>query len=136
MENTFKPFKGINTISFNDERQKIREKINLEYKEIKRNEFAENTSDYYEQLGFFVGYSNENLCDAIEFTNESNLYYNGENLLSLTYSSLRNTYDKNSSNKEEEEEVGVTYYDLGFGLTKEFETDKIESIIIFSENYW
>ena len=56
--------------------------------------------------------------------------------MSLSYSELRNKYDKISLKIEEEEQVGVTYHDLGFGFTKEFGSAKIESLIVFSKEYW
>jgi hypothetical protein len=136
MKNTYKPFEGTNNVSFGDKRYEIRKKLNSNYKEFKRNQFSENTLDYFEELGFFILYSKEDICEAIEFTNNSNLYNNGENLFSLSYSELRNKYDNASSNIEEEDEVGITYHDLGFGANCECSTNKIESIIIFSKDYW
>ena len=40
------------------------------------------------------------------------------------------------SAEEEEIEIGITYYDLGLGITKVYNNDKIETIIIFSKDYW
>ena len=136
MKNVLSPFVGVDNISFGSERNKLREIIESDYKIIKRNEYAENTSDYYEELGFFVEYSKDNICEAIEYTNTSNLFYDGQNLFALKFSALQNKYDSLSSNIELEDEIGVTYHDLGFGVSCEFGTDNIESIIVFSSSYW
>ena len=136
MKNILRPFEGVDNISFGTERYKLRKIIEGDYKVIKRNEYAENTSDYYEELGFFVEYSKENICEAIEYINTSSLFYNEQNLFVLKFSVLKNKYKSLSSNIELEDEIGVTYHDLGFGVSCEFGTDNIESIIVFSSNYW
>lgn len=136
MKNKYTPFKGINKIHFGFSGITVREALGLGYTEIKRNAFAENSSDYYESLGFFIEYNIRDLCDAIEFTDSSNLYFDEQNLLSLNYLKLRNKYDNLSSEIEEEAEVGVTYHDLGFGLVRAFGSNKIESMIVFSKEYW
>ena len=38
--------------------------------------------------------------------------------------------------KNIENDDAVTYYDLGFGASKKVSKDEIESITIFSKNYW
>lgn len=136
MKYLYKPFIGIQDVSFGMQREAIRNILKSEYKEFMRNDYSDNSSDYYEKLGFFVEYSDKNICEAIEFTNKSNLIYNEEDLFSIGYVNLRNKYDKLSSKIEEEDEIGVTYHDLGFGVTCKFGADKIESIIIFSDSYW
>ncbi len=136
MKNTLRPFEGVNNFSFGTERNDLRIAIQEDYVTIKRNEYAENTSDYYEELGFLIEYSKDNVCEAFEFTNTSNLYYNEQNLFELKFSVLKNKYGRLSSNIELEDEIGVTYHDLGFGVSCEYGTDVIESILVFSSNYW
>ncbi len=136
MNNIIKPFKGVGDISFGTERSIIRKKICYNFKEIRRSEYAENTSDYFEENGVFIEYLKDNICEAIEFTRDSCLFYYDTELFSLTFSSIKKMFDKLSSNKEVEDEIGVTYFDLGIGIACEYGTDNIESIIVFSENYW
>lgn len=136
MKNILRPFEGVDNISFGLKRNKLRTIIEGEYRVIKRNEYADNSSDYYEELGFFIEYSKDDICEAIEYTNTSSLYYNGINLFALKFSELQNKYQSLSSSIELEDEVGVTYHDLGFGVSFEFGTDNIESIIVFSNDYW
>lgn len=136
MKNDFKPFVGIDLISFGSDRNNIRDCLNQNYQEFLRNQFAENTSDFYKELGYFIEYNKENICNAIEFTNESNLYLNDDNLFDYDYDSLRRKFDHLSFDKEEEDGFGVTYYDLGFGVSKVYGQNKIETIIIFSKEYW
>ncbi|RUA32714.1 MAG: hypothetical protein DSY77_11515, partial [Bacteroidetes bacterium] len=116
--NNFYPFRGIDKISFGERREDIRENICETYRSILRNEFAENTSDYYESLGFFVEYNSDNICNAIEFTNDSNLYFDGIDLLKKSYQEFVGQYDQISKNKDYESDIGVTFYDLGFGAMK------------------
>lgn len=136
MEYTFYPFKGIDLISFGDHREKIRETLNGGFEEIKRNEFAENTSDYYPELGFFVEYDQGQSCEAIEFTGAVQLRIDGKLIFSMSYSEVRNRFDPRSNQIEEEEGFGITYHDLGFGVTCEYGTDRIESVMFFSREYW
>jgi len=135
-KNIFHPFQGTGTIPFGMSREQVRAAVNSQYKEFRRNQFAMNTSDYYQTPGFFVEYDPENKCEAIEFTSESNLYYEDTDLLRLSYSSLRDRFDKVSKEKEEEAGIGVTYHDLGFGVTEATEGDGVETVIIFSKDYW
>lgn len=134
-KNVFEPFKGINEISFGMERNEIRKVLGQEYQTFRRNEFAENTSDYYSTLNLFVEYDEYDVCEAIEFTNESNLYFEGSDILKMDYKELINHYGSRSKEMEVEEDISVTFYDLGFGATKS-ENGKIETIIIFSRTYW
>jgi hypothetical protein len=136
MKNIAKLFIGTNKILFGDKRDIIRKKLDENCREIKRNEYAENTSDYFENLGFFVEYSKENICEAIEFTNQTSLYLDNQNLFLLKESAIRKKYDKISKKFEIEDEIGVTYYDVGFGFTVTFGTELLESIILFSKEYW
>lgn len=132
--NTFIPFYGTDMIAFGEERNNIREKLNLEYKEYLENEFAENTTDYFESLGLFIEYDHNNKCNAMVF--EETLFYEGINLMDLSFSRLKEIYDIRSTQREVEEEIGITYYDLGFGANKVFSRDEIQTIIIFSRDYW
>lgn len=136
MKNEFTAFKGVNEVLFGTSRVHVHEILGSNFTEVTRNQFAANSSDYYEYLGFFIEYNATDLCEAIEFIESSNLYFKDENLLSMSYSELRSKYDNLSSNIEEEEEVGVTYQVLGFGFNKVFGSNDIESIIVFSKEYW
>lgn len=137
MKNVYKPFSGTNLISFGERRNRIREKLcSYRFLEIKRNEFAESTSDYYEDISFFIEYSSDDICEAIEFTEGANLIIKGEEVFQMSYSALRQKYDMKSKSIEEEEEIGVTYHDLGFGITKKSDADSLETAIIFSKDYW
>ncbi|PCH74747.1 MAG: hypothetical protein COB98_09905 [Flavobacteriaceae bacterium] len=136
-KNIFIPFRGISaSIFFGDTREDIRKTLGRDFIEVKRNEFAVNSSDYYEIFGFFVEFSSDNLCEAIEFTDLGSLFYNSEDLIKIDYSILRNNFDKHSLNIEEEIGIGVTYHDLGFSVTKKKDKDNIETILIFSKTYW
>ena len=137
MENlVFMPFEGIEIISFKEKRETIRNLLNNTHKEYKENEFAENTSDYFQNLNIFIEYDSDDRCNAIVFEKEAKVYFEGYNLLETSYSKLRKKYDSKSVSKNEEEEIGITYYDLGFGFNKVFGKDEIQTLIIFSKDYW
>ena len=76
-------FEGIDVVKFDISRQAVRSSLNIEYNEILRNEFAENTSDYYSELGIFIEYSKDNRCQAIEFTDDCEVGYQDIELFSL-----------------------------------------------------
>lgn len=136
MKNTYKPLKGISDLSFGMTREEVRQSLNDKYTVIKRNEFAENTSDYYEERGFFVEYDENDICVGIEFTDSGNIHLDEVDLFTINFSELVNKYNKLSSNIEVEDEIGVTYHDLGFSATRKYDSDEIESILIFSKDYW
>lgn len=134
-KNVFLPFEGIEGISFGMSRDEIRAAINEEYTVFRRNQFSVNSLDYYSDRGLFILYDENNRCNAIEFANTANLFFEGKDLFAFNYSELRNHFDGLSLQKEEEEEIGITYHDLGFGVNQVFGVDQIESIIIFQKGY-
>ncbi len=136
MKNIFQPFLGTSDISFGMTRSDIRKALGNECTTFLRNEFADNTSDYYEKWGLFIEYNQNDTCNAIEITSQGNLFWKGENLLELGFSRLREKFDPQSRNFEEEEEIGVTYFDLGFGVTHTYNSNDLDSIIIFEKGYW
>ena len=134
MNNIFYPFIGSAQIEFGFSRKKVQEILGSNFKEFKRNVYAENTLDYYIELNMFIEYDKSNLCNAIEFSAPNNLMYNNQNLFDLTYLNLIAQF-KNKSKKFSQDEFGITFYDLGFGVFI-IELDKIETINIFSKDYW
>jgi len=135
MKYDFQPFIGCEKIYFEESRETILERLGGTRKTFLRNEFARIPTDYFESLGFFVEYNEAFLCEMIEFTDEVQLFYLGEDLFKMGYSELRNKFDPLSRKLEVEDEIGVTYHDLGFAAMKRFGQEHIESISIFSENY-
>jgi hypothetical protein len=98
MINKLKQFEGVGNILFGSKRTHLREIVEGTYKVIKRGEYAESTSDYYEELGFFIEYTKNNICEAIEFTSSSSLIYEGQDLFLLKYLELRRVFDERSTN--------------------------------------
>ncbi len=133
---SFKPFIGVGIILFGDEREVVRHKINSECTTYKENEFTENTTDYFPKTGVFIEYDINNRCNALIFNQGTSLNSEGTDLMKFKYSELRGIYDGRSSIKEVEEEIGITYLDLGFGVNKIFGKDEIQTLIVFSKNYW
>ncbi|MFT4760038.1 MAG: hypothetical protein ACI9XO_003206 [Paraglaciecola sp.] len=133
--NKFYPFKGIQNIWFGMKREQVKKVLNEEPRIFLRNKYAENTTDYYQKLSYFVMYDKNDVVEAIEFINKRNLLIDGEDLFNKSYSKLRDIYD-DLSRKKEEEGIGITYYDLGFGASHLVDSNRIETIIIFSKTYW
>jgi hypothetical protein len=134
-KNLFIPFKGIQDIYFGTHRNKIRKILGESYQNFRRGS-SENTTDFYKDRGLFFEFDQNDLCNAIEFANYSNLFIDSKNILEFSYSELVEIYSKKSVNKDIEEGKGITFLDLGFGVTKIDNADKIETIIIFSGDYW
>ena len=135
MKNVFIPFKGLDNISFGMAREEVRAILNDQYKINLKNQFAENTEDYYHNLRLTTSYTKDDILDAIEFWKGSVLLYEGVNLMELKYIIFKKQFNEFSTNKEEDRN-GVTYYDLGFGAGKNLETGGIDSLVIFSKDYW
>lgn len=134
--NIFTPFLGVDEIRFGMSREEIRKLSKSGFYCFRRNEYSINTTDFFQELGFFVEYDEDNNCEAIEFTNRSNLYENGNNLFDFTFSDLIKFCDQKSNKNLKENGIGATYYDLGLSFTKNIHSDRIESILIFSRSYW
>jgi hypothetical protein len=135
IKNHFVPFQGTNRISFGMYRNFIHSLLGNNYKAFLRNEFAEIITEYYYEFGILIEYDKNYLCEAIEFTNESSIYFDEENLVVMKYSELRNKFD-HLLNQVDVDEFGVIYHDLGFGASIFYDTDKIEAVIIFSKEYY
>lgn len=136
-QNEFKPFVGLYNIKFGIKRSIIRIVLkDEEYKIILRNQFAVNTTDYYPNKFYFIQYDEKDECESIEFTKGSNLYIEECDLFLLSYSHMRLIFDKKSNHIEIEDDVGVTYHDLGFSVTKDVESQGVETVMIFRKGYW
>ena len=135
-KNLFRPFKGMNNITFGLKREIVRKLIIGDFHTFLRNKFAENTTDYYRDLGLFINYNKDDECEAIEITSKGNLFFEKKNLFDYSVQDIREKFDSLSENMEEEAGNGVTYYDLGFGFSIDEEDHVIDWIIIFSQEYW
>lgn len=135
----FIPFSGIRInnllITFGTQRDEIHSLIGKPDQEFKRG-LSSTITDFYKDKGLFILYDKNYYCEAIEFANDSNLFIGTINLLELSYSKLVEVYDEKSCKKEVEEGKGITFFDLGFGVSKTDNTDEIETVIVFSANYW
>ena len=138
--NLFIPFKGIQikgvqNINFGMTRTEVRTIMGDLYKNFRRGA-AENTTDFYKDIGLFFEYDKNDLCNSIGFANYSNLFIESENILQYSYSELVHMYSKKSFKKDIEGDKSIIFLDLGFSVSKIDNTDKIESVGIFSSDYW
>ena len=129
------PFKGIEIISFGMNRHDCRMAIGSEFKTFKRNDFVKNTTDYFPASNFSLEFDEDDICQAIELAH-NRLLYDGRNLFSYPFSELVKHYTSVSRKYEIEGNQYVTFFDLGFGVSRTAEGDGIESILAFSEKYW
>jgi hypothetical protein len=132
----FIPLKGTDKIRFGMKREEVREALDLDFRNFLRNELAENPTDYYPDLKLFVEYNQNDVCEAIEFTNEGKLIWEGANLCAFNYDKLVKKLDTLSERNETEDGIGKTYHDLGISVTESAESEYVEAVMIFSENYW
>lgn len=132
----FDPFSGIGLAPFGTPREALRKSIGQDFRCFKRNEFSENTSDYYQDINLFVEYDRNDYCVAFELAAPNYLEYRKTNLFELSFLEIRKKFDIESEEFEIEDETGATYFDLGFGVFSNPDTNKVETIIIFSYNYW
>ena len=122
-----KPTESINGISFGENRKRVREAINLEYKEFKKNAFSKNTTDNY---GFCHVYydENDNLV-AVEFFDDIELTINNMRILPGKTSEIKSIIDD-----LEFDGYGYISNKYSVGIS---ETDgNIESILFGKKNYY
>ena len=136
MQHHLIPFQGSQEIRFGDRRADIRSRFGDNFQEFKRNPFAENTTDQNPEWGIFVEYNQDNKCEALEFSSDAAIFFKGLEIMKMNFDKLRKKFDPISEKMEEEADFSVTYYDLGFGMTRNFETDRVDSFILFSKDYW
>lgn len=129
----FTQFIGLGIIKFGLSRNAIRDILNEPFREFKRNEFAENTTDYYPSSMVFIEYDIDNNCNAIEIHKGADFIFNGTNIFSLSYKELLEVNKKTSANFEEDDS-GITFHDLGFGVS--IHDNEIETVVLFSKDYW
>lgn len=135
----FEPFLGLGELTFGASREHIRNVLGqYEFREFKRNEFAENYSDYYHSIGLFMEYNERNELEAIEVSEDSNsnIQYEDKDLRTLTYIELKKMFDMSSKDKEEEGDIGVVYHDLGVSINRINRDDEHAIILLFSRGYW
>ena len=128
------PFIGVGNITFGLSRNNIRQLLKNGHREFTRNEFSENSSDFYEEWSLFIDYDKNNLCQAFEFARPNTLIQEGKNLFDFGFEELTKKYV--AKEKDIEDEDHIVYYDLGFGLSRKPFSSEIESIVVFSKSYW
>ncbi len=116
-------------------RQEVRDCLGNQYREFKRNEFAENSSDQYTDRCFIVEYDSNDICNAVEFHAGAQVIIDNHNVLAMTYDDMRRVFDLKSNEIEVEDEASVTYHDLGFSASKE-SGGQVQSILMFNRGYW
>lgn len=136
MKFTFIPFERVGKILFGMNRQTVRKIIKLPFVEVQRSPYEESKSDFFPRLEIFIEYNSDDLCEAVEFTTGSKIIFNDINLMSLSFKSLLNQFSKISTENEFEGDYGVTYYDIGFSVSKHQVDGSIETILAFSKTYW
>lgn len=83
--NMYKPFIGVNNLKFGKDRESLRAIFNFKQKEFLRNEFAENTTDFFVEEEFFLEFDKGNKLQAIEFTEDSELWLDEINILKIGF---------------------------------------------------
>ncbi len=83
----------------------------------------------------YIEYDKRDICEALEFSNGVKLLYNDKDLFSYSFNDLRKRFDILSKKIEVEVDgSNITYHDLGFSVSAK--DGIIESILVFSKNYW
>lgn len=126
---TISPYEGFNQISFGDSREIVRNKLG-NYTEFKKSKFSKNTTD---DFGFcHVFYTPDNKVNAIEFFPGAEVSFNNKSLFSLSYSDAKAFLSDSSI---EENDCGAKFPKYGISIFAP-ELSKIETILIYSRNYW
>lgn len=135
MEDEIKPFEGVGYFRFGTSRYEVRKSLDKPIKEFMRNNFAVNSCDIVGDQECFLEYDSNDLLEAVEFTSKREPVFVGKILFDMPYEELLE-YFRGMSDKHEADDFGVTFFDLGFGVSKDQRMGKTQSVIVFSKDYW
>jgi hypothetical protein len=134
-KNYYEPFNGIQKVKFGMLKNEINLNLGVPTRCFKRGN-SDFFTDFYNELGFLIEYNiNLNVC-AIEFPNYSNIYFHENNLFDYKFNELIDKFILISKDYKIIDNHGVTFFDLGIGVGNVYNSDSIESILIFSKDYW
>jgi hypothetical protein len=129
MRYTIQPFIGVGEVKFGKDRNKIREFLGMKYE-------AKNDIDYYLEDDIILQYNENNELIFIELIATSDVIFSSHNLSMMKYENIRTIFDAISENIDEEDNFGVNYLDLGFGVSINIENKLIKTTSIFIKGYW
>jgi hypothetical protein len=96
--------------------------------------------DIYDLMGLRIDYQiGTNICKAIEVTNEVELMYLGDDILSLSWEDFYRWMKENDPDIEEEVGSYTSYKGRiasGPNVGGDVGSKEIETVLIFSEDYW
>jgi len=127
----FIPLVSIGNVFFGEDRGKVRSNLGS-YSEFRKAWFSENTTD---DFGFcHVYYDMDNKCEAVEFFDSGTpIFFNGEDLFSLDYDSLKARV-KEADCSVEIDESGLTSRKIQLGIYAP--SNSVESILVAKEGYY
>ena len=127
----FFPYKGAGHIKLDLAREEIRKTLGT-FKEFKKTKASKNTTDDFSFCHVF--YNAQNKIDAVEFLDETEFFYKGKNLFSLSFSELKSFLNSNSINFQEDNS-GLRSDDIGLSVYSP-DKGKIETIFIYKREYY
>jgi hypothetical protein len=133
------PHKSFGNIPFGLHRNEIRELLKEPNIEFYRNQFSKTPTDFFENLGLFIAYDEDFLCEAIEIVKPANPILFTIELLNLPYASV----EEQVAEWDDGLEImytGFTSYKFGIGAyapNREDSPNEVsESVIVFKKGYY
>lgn len=130
---TIKPYIGANDIVFDMSRDRARKILGGFFDSFKRNEFG-NVVDSFSNNNIFLYYDNNDILEAIEFSEDVDLFIESDSL-PKEFDSLKNMLIKMDPDLIDEGDH-MTSFNMGIGAQKNYENGNYSSVIVFRFGYY
>lgn len=139
MDLIIQPYIGIGAIRFGMTRQQVRQVINQPVESFLRHSTDELPTDYFENLGLYVEYKNEGICQAVEMAKPANPIWRGQAFLNLSFAEVKAWFETIDP-RLEIDDTGLISYQFGIGIyapdCEEMPEKTVEGLIVFEQGYY
>ncbi|QAA31082.1 hypothetical protein [Clostridium manihotivorum] len=137
MNYIIKPYDSIGMISLGMSRESVREIFDNKFREFRKNQFSENTTDDF--MYCHVYYDTNNICEAVELFEPAEVSFNEFEILGVSYNLVEEFFRK-LDNSIDINDAGFTSYKYGIGIFAPYAIDEpeepVESVIVFKQGYY
>jgi hypothetical protein len=135
-----KPHTGVDALVFGMSRDEVADIIRQTPQRGRRNEFDASDYDFFEEHGFFAYYDADEKCQAVEFTRDAQVEYEGYDLFAHSASEVRTWAEKRDPHLNREDgfnskKLGLKMYAPLINepdLTEEEKREPAQSMLIYS----
>lgn len=127
-----KPFVGVGTLVFGQQRDSVRDILGEKYHSFKKT-VDENETDAYAALGLHLYYDNDNCLQYIEAFQPADIEFSGISLLARPIAKVFIELQECGCDGAEDD-IGVVYASLGFGLV--VSDGVVDGVGVFRKGYY